>query len=134
LEISIILTGNFIEISQIFRRVWPGNFRYIRKNFHTGVIFLEPAKSLEMFSYLNSLISQNIPLRYGIVFKASEELDRIVTTMFHYVSEHSNVRDAVATLGGVSFILFLFAWLLWFSQNIIFVENIIISTFINDKN
>jgi len=87
------------NVAEIFRRVWPGNFRYIRKNFHTAVIFLDPAKSLEMFSYLNSLISQAIPIRYGIVFNSSDEIGTMVATMFHYVAEHQNKREAVAMLG-----------------------------------
>jgi len=89
------------SLNELYRRVWPGNFRYIRKNLHTAVIFLDPSNSLEMFSYLNSLISQNIPIRYGLVFSPKDKLGRMITTMFYYVAERSTKREATAMLGGL---------------------------------
>ena len=65
------------NVNEIFRRVWPGSFRYIGKNFYTCILivnFADP-KILETVTLIESILNQNVPIRFGFVFTSHSYVD-----------------------------------------------------------
>eukprot|EP01116_Phalansterium_solitarium_P000089 TRINITY_DN10057_c0_g1_i1.p1 TRINITY_DN10057_c0_g1~~TRINITY_DN10057_c0_g1_i1.p1 ORF type:complete len:1540 (+),score=753.29 TRINITY_DN10057_c0_g1_i1:74-4693(+) len=60
--------------SGLMKRVWPGSFRYVARNFFTAVVVINPTSEagLHMFAVIDSMFRQNMPLRYGVLFATED--------------------------------------------------------------
>ncbi|KAL4624741.1 UDP-glucose:glycoprotein glucosyltransferase 1 isoform X2 [Arapaima gigas] len=99
------------NVQELLRPTFPGVIRQIRKNFHNLVILVDPTfeNTAELLSVAEMFLSNNIPLRIGLVFVVSdtEEIDGMedagvaLLRAFNYIADdvdNQHAFDAVISM------------------------------------
>uniref|UniRef100_A0A8C9VF33 UDP-glucose ceramide glucosyltransferase-like 1 n=1 Tax=Scleropages formosus TaxID=113540 RepID=A0A8C9VF33_SCLFO len=92
------------NVQELLRPTFPGVIRQIRKNFHNFVIIVDPThqNTAELLSVAEMFLSNNIPLRIGLVFVVSdnEEVDGMddagvaLLRAFNYIADEVDNQQA----------------------------------------
>jgi UDP-glucose:glycoprotein glucosyltransferase len=116
------------DINQILMPVYPGQLRYIRKNFFHAVYVLDPATicGLESIDMITSLYENNFPMRFGVILYSTkfvkqiemtsggiyssakendsqnEDISSLIIRLFIYIKENHGVKTAFQFLGNVN--------------------------------
>uniref|UniRef100_A0A8C9T0D2 UDP-glucose ceramide glucosyltransferase-like 1 n=1 Tax=Scleropages formosus TaxID=113540 RepID=A0A8C9T0D2_SCLFO len=100
------------NVQELLRPTFPGVIRQIRKNFHNFVIIVDPThqNTAELLSVAEMFLSNNIPLRIGLVFVVSdnEEVDGMddagvaLLRAFNYIADEVDNQQAFDAVISVS--------------------------------
>ncbi|XP_015216779.2 UDP-glucose:glycoprotein glucosyltransferase 1 isoform X1 [Lepisosteus oculatus] len=92
------------SVQELLRPTFPGVIRQIRKNFHNFVLLVDPTHEStgELMSVAEMFLSNNIPLRIGLVFVVddTEDLDGMhnpgvaLLRAFNYIAEEEDNQHA----------------------------------------
>nr|XP_023674332.1 UDP-glucose:glycoprotein glucosyltransferase 1 isoform X2 [Paramormyrops kingsleyae] len=96
------------NVQELLRPTFPGVIRQIRKNFHNLLIILDPVheNTVELLSVAEMFLSNNIPLRIGLVFVVSDadEVDGMedagvaMLRAFNYIADEIDNQHAFDAL------------------------------------
>lgn len=104
---------------QILRRVYPGQMRFVARNFFTVVLVTDLAsdEGADGVSTLISLVNQNLPARVGLlpVVKKGNGASYELAVIAKYVEAKSGGKAAFKFLTQVRLLFLLLILLLWFN-------------------
>ncbi|XP_075057628.1 UDP-glucose:glycoprotein glucosyltransferase 1 isoform X2 [Mixophyes fleayi] len=96
------------SVQELLRPTFPGVIRQIRKNLHNFVLFIDPVQesTSELINMVEMFLSNNIPMRIGIVFVVNdaEDVDGFedagvaLLRTYNYVSDEEDNYHAFQTI------------------------------------